>query len=246
MSPEVVLVVPCYNEARRLPEEVFARYLADHPQVSVLFVDDGSTDRTADVIQSVKQQRPQQVTYLRLSRNLGKAEAVRLGLLRAFEAGATLAGYWDADLSTPLDELAGLLDVLHSSPDVDIVLGSRVALLGRQIERSPWRHYAGRVFATAASLALRLVVYDTQCGAKLLRNTPLMREVLRSPFRSRWVFDVELIQRYLRRTRETGIPEPAARLCEVPLGAWRDVGESKIGLSDGFRAIWDLLRIWLS
>ena len=87
----------------------------------------------------------------------------------------------------------------------DVILASRVSLLGRRIVRSTRRHYLGRIFATLASRILRVAVYDTQCGAKLFRCAPALAAALRDPFLSRWVFDVELLGRLL-----TGAPDAPA------------------------------------
>ena len=81
----------------------------------------------------------------------------------------TIVGYFDADLATPVAELERLLAVIGKDPQLEAVLASRVALLGHSIQRKPTRHYLGRLYATAASLALGVAVYDTQCGAKLFR-----------------------------------------------------------------------------
>ncbi|MDQ1419024.1 MAG: hypothetical protein QOJ52_986, partial [Acidimicrobiaceae bacterium] len=77
------------------------------------------------------------------------------------------------------------------------MLGSRIARLGSTIERTARRHLLGRVFATAASVALGCQVYDTQCGAKVFRVTPALTVALQRPFRSAWAFDVELQSRLL-------------------------------------------------
>jgi hypothetical protein len=69
-------------------------------------------------------------------------------------------------------------------------------MLGRDIRRSAFRHYAGRLFATFASLQLRLPVYDTQCGAKIFRATPEVVALFGRPFRLRWCFDVEVLSRF--------------------------------------------------
>ena len=116
-------------------------------------------------------------------------------------------------------------------------MAARVGLLGRTIERRAARHYLGRVFATFASLALRLRVYDTQCGAKLFRVTPGVVDALSRPFRSSWVFDVELIGRLLR-TSAAPLPETAFE--EVPLLEWHDVSGSKLGALEMARAAADL------
>jgi hypothetical protein len=135
-----------------------------------------------------------------------------------------------------------VLAVLDDEPEVQVAFGARVALLGRHIERRAGRHYAGRVFATVASLALQLPVYDTQCGAKALRATDALRAALAQPFLSSWIFDVELFGRLLRGTSSTS-PVPASAFVEVPLHEWRDVGGSKLTVSAMARAGADLVRV---
>ncbi|MFO0582329.1 MAG: glycosyltransferase [Anaeromyxobacter sp.] len=226
MAAEVptALVVPCFNEASRLDAGGFARLLDLAPALTLWFVDDGSADRTVEVLERAAALRPGRARVLRLERNGGKGEAVRAGLRAALEAGAAVVGYADADLSTPPEELARLAG-LAASPRAQVTLGSRVLLLGRHIERRPSRHYLGRVFATFASIALAIPVYDTQCGAKYFRAGPALDRALATPFRTRWVFDVELLARLLHGGG------PALRvedLVEEPLLAWRDAGDSRL------------------
>ena len=192
---EIIVVVPCFNEARRLQPQVFGNFLARSANVTFVFVDDGSTDDTPLVLERLRQQHPRQVCTLRLSENIGKAEAVRRGMSVALRRQPAVVGYWDADLATPLDAIPRFVDVLTARPELELVMGSRVALLGRDIRRSTLRHFTGRVFATAASIVLRLPVYDTQCGAKLFRVSPGLRQLISQPFRSRWIFDVEILAR---------------------------------------------------
>jgi glycosyltransferase involved in cell wall biosynthesis len=240
-SGRAVVVVPCYNEGRRLPVSAFQQFL-DQPGADLLFVDDGSKDNTAEVLRAICAGRDSRATLLVCTRNGGKAEAVRLGLLAALRRGAAFAGFWDADLATPLDDIAEFLRVLAARPDIDMVFGSRVKLLGRRVERRASRHYLGRVFATVASLVLRLPVYDTQCGAKILRVSPETAHLFDEPFCSRWVFDVELIARYIRRLGSSDAA--AARIYEFPLMFWRDVAGSKLKVTDFLVSFWDILRIY--
>src|SRR5262249_3624494 len=150
-------------------------------------VNDGSTDATLEVLHDLRRRRPEGFTICDLSRNGGKAEAVRQGLLRAFEAEPDYVGYWDADLSTPLDAVLTFGWLLDSRRDIDMVFGARVSLLGRAVARQPLRHYLGRVFATAASIALGIGFYDTQCGAKLFRASREIKALFESRFSSRWI-----------------------------------------------------------
>jgi glycosyltransferase involved in cell wall biosynthesis len=235
------LVVPCYNEAERLDDAALLALADARADVRLLFVNDGSTDATEARLRALAAARPGQIGVLALAGNRGKAEAVRRGLQQALTGGAELVGYFDADLSTPVPELLRLLDVAEAR-GASVVMGSRVALLGTNIHRSPARHYLGRVFASVASLVLAVRVYDTQCGAKIFRRCDVLEAALREPFRSRWAFDVELIGRLL-----AGAPNVPAlgadTFVEVPLGAWRDVPGSKLRPAAMAGALKDLALI---
>lgn len=240
---DVVIVVPCFDEGRRLNGEPFLACAAMLPRVRFLFVDDGSRDDTRAVLHSLREKAPAMVEVLPLDTNVGKAEAVRHGMLRALAGLPYAVGYWDADLATPLDELGRFVDLLERRPEVVMVMGSRVALLGRDIRRSPVRHYLGRLFATAASWVLGLPVYDTQCGAKLFRADAVREGIFDVPFVTRWLLDVEILQRLLRVRRERGPAGATAGVHELPLEVWRDVRGSKLSGAQMLRAALDLLRL---
>lgn len=243
-TPELALVVPCRNEAERLDPEAFLRFASTHPSVGFVFVDDGSTDATGEILERLREAAPAAVAVLHHSPCRGKGEAVRAGVLAAIASQPSLVGFLDADLSTPLSAIDDFLAVLRGRPLVEFVLGSRVMLMGRDIRRSAARHYVGRVFATAASLALDLPVYDTQCGAKVLRLDEQTATLFAAPFRNPWLFDVELIARYLRLPVVPGAPARRERLYELVVPVWHDVAGSKVRWYDGPRAIVDLGRIW--
>jgi len=209
-----------------------------------VFVDDGSTDDTPQILEQLRQRYPQNICTLRLSTNVGKAEAVRRGMRVALRRQPTCLGYWDADLATPLDAISRFAEVVQARPEVDLVMGSRVALLGRDIRRSTVRHFTGRMFATAASLVLRLPVYDTQCGAKLFRVTPTLRDLLSQPFRARWVFDVEILARMVSNTHDSTPNLARPQIYEYPLEQWHDVGGSRLELVDFLVAGIDLAAIY--
>jgi glycosyltransferase involved in cell wall biosynthesis len=243
-SNDLVLVVPCYNEASRLRAPAFLDFVARHPSVRLLFVDDGSADGTMAVLERMVQEAPVAIGAMRLETNRGKAEAVRRGLLDAMTGGPALVGFWDADLSTPLSAIDDFLSVAAKLPSVELILGSRVLLMGRDIRRKASRHYLGRIFATAASLALDLPVYDTQCGAKVFRATDALRRVLGAPFRSPWIFDVEILARYLALPVDDGGGPRRSRIYELTVPAWHDVAGSKLTAVDFIRSIAELFAVW--
>lgn len=238
LGPPTLLVIPCYNEASRLDAQTFLDFLETHDDVGFLFVNDGSSDDTAGVINRLKS-RSERIRTLHLDTNSGKAEAVRQGMLRCAQTDCEYAGYWDADLSTPLSELTGFRAEMDASKQVDIVAGARIKMVGRQIERSPYRHYSGRAFATAVSLLFGIEMYDTQCGAKLFRLGPETKQLFATPFHTRWTFDVELFVRFTQ-CEGKSIDK---NLVEVPLSEWRDVAGSKMRPFDFIRAPLELLRI---
>jgi glycosyltransferase involved in cell wall biosynthesis len=243
-SGRTIIVVPCYNEARRLDVEAFKACGAADPQVQFLFCDDGSTDGTRAILESLREIDPALFDVHVQPRNAGKGEAVRAGIMRALEEHPRYVGFWDADLSTPLDELAGFRRIMDEHPGIEMVFGARVNLLGRSVRRKLVRHYVGRVFATAVSAALRLPIYDTQCGAKLFRVTSDLAELFREPFISRWIFDVEIIARCIVARRRSGRASAREIICEQPLMRWFDVDGSKLRLRDLVTVSRDFLRIY--
>lgn len=241
---DVVIVVPCHNEQERLPAGTFRRFVRRHPEVGFLFVDDGSTDRTPSLLRRLCRCAPSSLRCIVLQRHVGKAEAVRTGLLQSLSLrGVRYVGFWDADLATPLDTISAFIAVHDAHPQLHLVMGARVPLLGRRVTRRPLHRLAGRLFATAAAATLSLAVYDTQCGAKLFRVTELTRCLFAAPFETRWIFDVEILARMVRHQCLTQGPRVEELVYELPLSDWRDVPGSKRRLSDYVTALRDLLVI---
>lgn len=238
----VHLVVPCYNEAARLDVSAFDQALREMPWLQLCFVNDGSSDSTSTVLERMQASSPARVTVLSLPQNAGKAEAVRQGLL-AVSSDDTLCGFWDADLAAPMSELPALRALLVDSDRFEWAWGIRVRTLGRHIARRALRHYLGRVFATCASMMLGVPTYDTQCGAKLFRVSPLLRAVIAEPFGSRWIFDVELIDRAQTLLLASGRPGVEALVIEHPLSVWEHRGGSKVKPTDFLRALQELRTI---
>jgi dolichyl-phosphate beta-glucosyltransferase len=240
------VVIPCYNEAARFRASEYEQYLKneENDNIHLLFVNDGSRDGTLAMLQAFRDRFPDRVRVLDQQPNRGKAEAVRRGMLEVIADGQSdVTGFWDADLATPLVQINDMLTLLAENPELNMVFGARVRLLGHAIRRQPLRHYLGRFFATAVSVMLRLAIYDSQCGAKLFRVTPELRSVLTEPFHSRWIFDVEILARFLS-LHQGNTREFEREIYEFPLPAWTDVAGSKVSSTDFFRAFGELVAIY--
>lgn len=241
-----IIVVPCFNEELRLPVESFRRFVAEHPEVCFLMVNDGSLDQTLPLLKWLKTIAPDNFVVLHLPLNLGKAEAVRLGCCAAFDLAPDYVGYWDADLAAPLEAIPQYREVLDRRPEIDLVIGSRLPLLGHTIQRSLIRYYLGRLFAWSAVAVLGLPIYDTQCGHKLFRNTPGLRKVFETQFHARWIFDVELFARWIGRRTTACLQRTRNSIYELPLESWHDVAGSKLKSSDFLRSFFELAQIaWI-
>jgi dolichyl-phosphate beta-glucosyltransferase len=235
------IVVPCHNEAQRLRTRDFREFVVRHPGISFLFVNDGSTDRTGELLNEIAA-GPKHFSALHLARNSGKAEAVRQGVLAATQGSSGYIGYWDADLATPLSAIPRFISALDRLPQIAIVLGTRLQLAGHDIRRKPIRRMLGKLFSRVTGLVLGMRLHDTQCGAKLFRNTESTRAAFSQPFGSRWIFDVELLARL-------SMLEGSAKLLytsiyELPLDHWQDVAGSKLRRGDFVKAIGELRAIW--
>ncbi|MDH5509424.1 MAG: glycosyltransferase [Nitrospinota bacterium] len=243
--PKTALIIPCYNEEKRLAPEQYHQFLEKHFDIDLIFVDDGSSDGTFALLELIASQNPGRVLPLRLEQNSGKAEAVRHGVRDSFERGYEFSGYWDADNATPLRLAPELIADLRDR-SVEMVMGSRVNILGKYIHRSQGRHYLGRIFGTLASFILGLQIYDTQCGAKVFRNGDVMRRAFGEEFETGWTFDLELIARAILAGREKSPGAPAhAIIIEHPLDEWVDVPGSKLKASHGLRIFRDLWIVYL-
>lgn len=225
MKSSLCIVIPCYNEAARFDARKFeAFYQAS--AVSFCLVNDGSTDKTLDLLKRLAEGR-ERVTVLHLPLNAGKAEAVRQGMLQARSRQRfDYIGFWDADFATPLEELVAFETLIR--PELKIISGSRIKRLGAVIQRSAFRHYFGRIFATIVTKLFVLPIYDTQCGAKLF-HVSVVEALFGERFHSRWMFDLELFIRFRKRY---GQQELLNNCYEQPLSCWIDAGGSKMKMID--------------
>lgn len=241
-SPVVSLVVPCHDEAKRLDGDAYVEYVARHPHVQITFVDDGSMDGTDRVLEALVGRAPGQLRWFRIAPNLGKAEAVRRGMLRVLRDHPRFAGYWDADLSASLEEIQHLRRCLDRHAELVLAMGARVSMIGRRIERPLWRRAAARGLAWFCELVLDLPAYDPQCGAKLFRVGPRTESLFQERFVGRWVFDVEILMRLRDQLGDTDL---ADRVREVPLEGWTEREPGHLHLHDYLLTARDVWKVHL-
>jgi glycosyltransferase involved in cell wall biosynthesis len=193
LLPSVSIIVPAYNEARRIGaslKEIIEYTRRNAGRFEIIVVDDGSTDGTAALAARYLADSPDVCSRVLTSpTNRGKGHAVRQGLL---EARAPFALFSDADLSTPIEEMSKLLDPLMSG-DADMSFGSRAldrALIG--VHQPRRRELGGRLFNLVLRLATGLPFWDTQCGFKAFRMS-VCRPLLEAGTIDGFGFDIELL-----------------------------------------------------
>ncbi len=236
-----IIIIPCYNEEKRLSSEQFIDFINNHKDVLLLFVNDGSNDNTCSVLKNIEKETESNCIILNNTENKGKAEAIRFAIDFAVKNhDFDYIGYLDADLATPLNEIYTISGIIQSQ-NYKLVMGTRIRRMGATIERKFKRYILGRIFATASSLLLKIPVYDTQCGAKVM-SKDIALLVIQKPFISRWLFDVEIIARTVI---HLGFKESLNKILEYPLNSWEDKGKSKIKIKDIILVPVDLFRIFL-
>lgn len=235
------IIIPCYNEERRLPAQDFLSFCNANRHITFCFVNDGSKDGTLLLLEALCRKNPQQTILVSMPKNEGKAEAVRQGMQIVCNDthGFMYVGYFDADLAAPLNEIHLFLNYFERHPDCIFVLGSRVKRLGSSIHRSTMRHVLGRALATVFGFYFKIPVYDSQCGAKLM-HVSLARKMFNVRFVSKWLFDVELI---LKANKVISSNELEGYIYEKPMSVWREVKASKIRATDMFGVFRDIYFI---
>lgn len=232
-----IFIIPFYNEEKRISLEDYLQLLGDAKEIDFLLVNDGSSDNTLTILNQLSARLPNCTTY-DLPQNVGKGEAIRKGVSHAKE-GYDYMGYLDADFSTPVSEMIKLLHYAKTQNHLNILLGSRVKLLGNHVVRSQARHYFGRIFATVISkFVLRVPIYDTQCGAKILK-TDVAKKLFEKPFLTRWIFDVEMLLRY-----KMTYPDFQITVKEYPLDTWIEKGNTSIKLKEFLIFPFQILKIY--
>lgn len=228
-SPLLTIVIPAYNEERRLPTtlpRVVAFAEAQDYPVDVLVVDNASTDRTSDVARHIAAEHP--IISLLYQPIRGKGAAVRKGML---EGRGEYLFICDADLAMPIEEVSKFLPPTLSN--YDVAIASREAR-GAVRHNEPWyRHVMGRVFNLLVRLLAVPAIQDTQCGFKCFHREAA-RDIFTTQIVDGWAFDVEIL--YIARRR-------GYRIVEVPIHWYYGQGSRVSPIRDSINMVMEVLRI---
>ena len=222
----IYLVIPCFNEAKRL-EVSYWEMIITAPNLDntkFLFLVDGSSDGTFEVIKGFT--KYSRVEAISLSINLGKANAIRSAFQEILETSfldCDLIGFIDSDSSFDAQEVIDILSGIETQPKVfDAFFYSRIKLSGSHISRNEIRHVISRIIYTFISRGWNWAPYDTQSGFKVFRNSNVMKDIISTPFRTRWFFDIEFMNRLSMKMGGQ------LNIKEIPLHYWQERSGSKI------------------
>jgi dolichyl-phosphate beta-glucosyltransferase len=233
-TPQLSVIIPAYNEERRLPvylEQVLAYLALQGESFEVIVVDDGSSDGTASLVRRYAAAEPG-LKLISFPENRGKGAAVRAGMLAATGA---LRLFADADGSTPIAELERLKESIGDGAAVAVASRAKQDA-SRQVDSKLHRKIMGTIFNRLVRLLTVHGIDDTQCGFKLF-SAAAAKEVFSLQLIDRFGFDVEVL--YLSHKK-------GYRIAEVPVN-WTDVPGTKVSLlSDSLKMFGDLLRIRLN
>jgi dolichyl-phosphate beta-glucosyltransferase len=233
LKTSISLVVPLFNEQDRFSEtahEIVGFIARCGPNSEVIWVDDGSSDRTVELVEAFVSLEHGVETKLLRRPHQGKGAAVRAGLL---SAQSPFGAFCDVDLATPLDDIADLIDICDR--DGGLVIGSRALPTSKVLEHETFlREQLGRAYNRVVRTFLTPGIFDTQCGAKVASNG-LWVQLLARCEEDGFAADVEMIA--------------MAMAFDVPVFevgvSWAHDDRSRVRVwRDGISMVTSLLRIW--
>ena len=235
----VGVVIPCYDEEKRLLSKEFTDFIIKNSGYHLCFVNDGSKDNTLKVLNDLRKGREDFITVYDCEKNGGKAEAVRQGMLyMAKQEDLDYIGFLDADLSTDLSDFDDLVKTIESS-DYKIVSGSRISRMGADIAKESSRQIISLTINYIIRKILKMDFKDTQCGAKIFHKD-VIDISFKEKFVTQWIFDVEIFKRM---TLHFGLEKAKEILCEQPLKRWIHADGSKLSMKDSVKIVFQLGQI---
>ncbi|WP_103071589.1 glycosyltransferase [Aquimarina sediminis] len=237
------IIIPCYNEEKRLNAIAFLEFIKKEDNYHLCFVNDGSKDNTIDILKDIQSQAPQKVSVIDIKKNSGKAAAVKAGARYLHSRGdIKFIGFIDADLSTDFEDFDGLLKTLKTNKKLSFVFGSRAKNTSNNINKNGMRRVISKFINVLIVFILGLSIQDTQCGAKVFK-AELVPVIFNKNFFSRWLFDVEM---FIKMKKHYGKEKTVSKIYEQPLKRWVHIEDSKLGLKDSIKIPYQLLSIWFN
>lgn len=235
----VGVVIPCYNEEKRLLSKEFTDFIIKNSGYHLCFVNDGSSDNTLAVLNDLRKGRESFISVYDCEQNGGKAEAVRLGMLHmAKMEDLDYIGFLDADLSTDLADFDDLVSTIENS-NFKIVSGSRISRMGANITKESARKIISLTVNFIIRKILSMNFKDTQCGAKIFHKD-VIGIAFDEKFITKWLFDVEI---FIRMKKYFTIEKARSIICEQPLKRWIHADGSKLSMKDSIKIIGQLAQI---
>lgn len=235
----VGVVIPCYNEEKRLLSDEFTNFIEKNSGYHLCFVNDGSKDKTLEVLNNLRNGREDFITVYDCEKNGGKAEAVRQGMLfMSKKEDLDYIGFLDADLSTDLSDFDDLVKTIENS-EYKIVSGSRISRMGANITKESARKIISLTINYIIRKILKMDFKDTQCGAKIFHKD-VIEISFGKKFVTQWIFDVEIFRRI---TLHFGLQKAKQMLCEQPLKRWIHADGSKLSMKDSVKIVGQLGQI---
>ena len=233
------IVIPCYNEEERLLGEEFKNFAHKNLGYHLCFVNDGSKDRTLEVLHELSKGKEDYISVYDCEKNGGKAEAVRLGMLHlAKQSQFDYIGFLDADLSTNFDDFQNLADAITNSK-YKLVFGSRMARMGADITKQSARAIISKTINYIIRKILGMDINDTQCGAKIMTKE-IIEKTFQDKFITKWIFDVEI---FMRMKKIYGTKQTQEFILEMPLNRWIHADGSKLSMKDSIQIVGQLGQI---
>lgn len=232
---ELSIIIPCYNEEKRITrtsQKIFDYLFAKKMKTEIIFVDDGSIDKTHVVLEGICKKldgHPLIKTKIITGReNHGKGHAVKTGIIKASGRHILIC---DADLSTPITELEKLL---QHTVRYELVIGSRKQIGAEIIKSQPaLREFLGKSYSLMSKIILGVDINDFTCGFKLIKKEAA-KEIADRLTINRWAYDSEILK--IAKIRNHAIKEVGI--------IWRDDRGTKVKImTDVFSSFTDLLKI---
>jgi DNA-binding response OmpR family regulator len=233
------VVIPCYNEEKRLLSDEFRDFVHKNLGYHLCFVNDGSKDKTLEVLQELVKGKEDYISVYDCEKNGGKAEAVRLGMLHlAKQSQFDYIGFLDADLSTDFADFNDLAETISNSK-YKMVFGSRITRMGADIEKESARAIISKTINFIIRKTLGMEIKDTQCGAKIMTKD-VIENTFKEKFITKWLFDVEI---FMRMKKVYGAKETKDLILEQPLKRWIHADGSKLSMKDSVKIVGQIGQI---